>query len=593
MRNELKRLQAAMRRDGTDIWLIPCRDAHGSEYIGDRDKCTEALSGFTGDSCVMAVFKEEAYLWTDGRYFEQAEKELSGSGVGLMKMGEKGVPTLPDFLESRLERGQTLAFYAPLFSVTAGRSYRKLCEKKGASVRTNLDPAELFWENRPERSRQPVWSVPIARAGKTAAEKLEELRERMQKAGATVFFTGALDETAWITNLRGSDIACNPVFLSFFLLTGTRAVLFVQEEALSEKTGHLLESQGIETRPYDSLEQDLSELSGETVLLDPASTSYAVWRLLKERNILQEDVSPAALLKCVKNSTEQRGMAACHKRDGLYLTKFLYWLKKAVRSGKQLTEGEAAAQLDLLRSRDPRFVDLSFPTISAYGPNAAMAHYQAEAMGGAVLQKRGLYLVDSGAHYQDGTTDVTRTIALGPTTLEEKRHYTLTVIGMLRLMNAVFPEGVRGVNLDTFARAAMWREGVDFNHGTGHGVGCLNVVHEGPVAVRIRPGADPKRDLPFVPGMVTSDEPGVYVEGKHGVRTENLLLCVPFRKQKGFYAFRTLTLAPLDPAPLLVSMMTEQDRRQYNAYQRLVYRSLASSLTEPERKWLAHETREL
>ena len=591
MREGLAKLQASMEHENIDIWLIPCRDAHGSEFIGERDKCTEELSGFTGDSCEMAVFRDEAFLWTDGRYFEQAEKELSGSGISLMRMGEPGVPTLDAFLKERLSKGQTLAFYAPLFGASRGEKFKLLADGKEAFLVTDRDPADVFWEARPSRSCQPVRLVPERYTGRSSAEKLSDIRAVMKNEGAGVFFTGALDETAWVTNLRGGDIACNPLFLSYLLVKEAEALLFVQEEALTDDAREYLGRQGIGTRPYDCLRDALAAIRGEKVLADLSSTSFAVRDIfMKGGNTIIGHLSPAARLKCVKNAVEQKGMRSCHVRDGAYLTKYLYWLKKRISSGKKLTETEAADYLDSLRKKDRKFVDLSFPTISAYGPNAAMAHYQAEE-GGALLKKRGLYLVDSGAHYLDGTTDVTRTIALGPLTKEEKRHCTLTVIGMLRLMNAVFPRGARGCNLDTIARDAMWRQGIDFNHGTGHGVGCLNVVHEGPVSVRMRPGADPGRDIPFEPGMVTSDEPGVYVEGKHGVRTENLLLCVPHKTYKGFLCFEPLTMAPLDPEIIDLSLMTDEDKALYNAYQALVYRRISPKLTEEERNWLRDETR--
>ena len=333
--------------------------------------------------------------------------------------------------------------------------------------------------------------------------------------------------------------------------------------------------------------------------MDMSAVNYDCWLRVSGRNSVKDAVSPAALLKCVKNEAEQKCMRDCHLRDGVWLTKFLYRLKTAVTApdyGKKtgcLTETDAAAMLDGLRASDPKFLSLSFPTISAWGPNAALPHYFPVEETAAKILPKGLYLVDSGAQYQDGTTDVTRTIALGRTTKEERRNYTLTVVGMLNLMNAVFPRGTRGMNLDTFARQALWARGINFNHGTGHGVGCLLNVHEGPAAVRPRPNPDARRDIPFEPGMVTSDEPGVYVEGSHGIRTENLLLCVRHPKYDGFYCFESLTFAPLDPDPLDLSVMTDEDLDRFNAYQTQVRRKIGPKLNEEERNWLIHETREI
>ena len=591
MRQELAALRGAMKEEGITAWISPCSDAHGSEYIGEHDQCVRFLSGFTGDSCTLLVMEEEAYLWTDGRYFEQAEKELQGSGITLMKMGEKGVPSLSLFLRQNLGREDVPAFFAPLFGAGQGRELTELFESVCGAYRTDLDLPGRVWKDRPARSCSRLWVHPEKYAGESADRKISRLREAVRKAGCTCFFTGALDEVAWILNLRGSDIACNPVFLSWLLLKEDSCVLFLQREALTEGAAEALK--GVEIRDYDEVLPVLRALEGEKVLMDLTAVSFSCWNAVREKNRVKDGLSPAARMKCVKNETEIRCMKKSHLRDGVYLTKYLFRVKKAAAAGRNVTETEAAEVLDRMRAGDPEYVSLSFPTISAYGANAAMAHYMPRPETAAVLRRKGLYLVDSGAQYMDGTTDVTRTIALGPVTRREKRDYTLTVIGMLRLMHAVFPAGTRGMNLDTFARQAMWEEGVDFNHGTGHGVGFLNNVHEMPVSVRMRPSADPKRDIPFEPGMVTSDEPGVYVPGKYGIRTENLLLCTAHPKFEGFCAFVPLTLVPLDPEPLDRTVMSEQDIRWYNEYQSLVRRKIGPKLTEEERDWLDYETREI
>lgn len=592
MREALTALRREMKKQGISFWISPCQDAHGSEYISAHDECVRFLSGFTGDSCTLLVSAAGAWLWTDGRYFVQAEQELKGSGVKLMKMGEPEVPTLEAFLRNMLKEGEVLGFCAELISAKQGRRYLQIAEERGATLRTDRDLPGRVWKERPARSKEPIWVHAERYAGESAAEKLKLVREEMREQGATVFITSALGESAWLTNLRGSDIACNPMFLSYLVVKPHSAAIYLQKEALTPEAEAYLHSQKITVKRYDRFLKSISLLKNERLLMDSAVASYAMLEALDQSNELLDGLSPIYVLKSVKNSTEIEGMKACHIRDGVYLTRFLYWVKKHIREAGEScwTETELSDRLDALRAEDPDYVSLSFPTISAYGANAAMCHYSATPESAAAVEPRGLYLVDSGAQYLDGTTDVTRTVAVGETTEEERQDYTLAVIGMLNLMGAVFPYGTRGMNLDTYARQAMWARGRDFNHGTGHGVGHLNNVHEMPVSVRFRPHPDPRRDIPFVPGMVTSDEPGIYIEGSHGVRSENLILCVPHPDYEGFYTFEALTMAPLDPEPLELSLMKKADIRRFNRYQQLVYETLAPLLGEEERAWLAQLT---
>lgn len=595
MRDAIIRLRESMREAGVTVWVSPCSDAHGSEYIGAADQTVRFLSGFTGDSSTVVVTDTEACLFTDGRYFVQAELELAGSGITLMKMGEPGVPTITDYLRSALTEGGALGFYAPLISARQGSVWQRAAAAKGASLKTDRDLAGEVWEDRPDRSVSPLMVHDLKYAGESAAEKLSRLRAEMKKQGAEVFITGALDETAWITNLRGADIECNPVFLSYLVLTEEDCTLYVQEAALTEEARRHLEKEGITAADYDSFGEALSRIRGKRILLDVTGANYDTFLRLHSSNALVDVLSPAAVLKCVKNDREIRCMKASHLRDGVYVTKYIYYLKRLAREGfpKGYTEVDAARVLDGLRAADPKYVSLSFPTISAYADNAAMCHYMPEEKTAKVLKAKGMYLVDSGAQYLDGTTDVTRTIALGRTTKEERRNYTLTVCGMLSLLYAVFPRGVRGLNLDTFARKALWENGLDFNHGTGHGVGFFNNVHEMPVSVRMRPSADPRQDIAYVPGMVTSDEPGVYIEGRHGIRTENMILCAEHPKFRGFLKFETLTLVPLDPELLDTDYMTDTDLQRYNEYQALVLKKIGPKLTGEERDWLENETRSI
>jgi Xaa-Pro aminopeptidase len=593
MRKELTDFRKIMKNRKITAWLSPCSDRHGGEYISAYDQCVKYLSGFTGDSSTLLILEKEAYLWTDGRYFVQAEKELKGSGISLMKAGEPGVPSMEEFIVSTLSDGDTFGFYAPLIDAQFGEKLVGELEKKHVGVHTDEDIVDMVWKNRPARSCHPVFVFPVASAGEDTGRKLRRIRLEMKKSDCDCFITSHLDEIAWLTNLRGADIECNPLFLSHLIVTKHDCRLFIQKKEAGNAVRKYLRETGITLCDYDDWTEAVKSLKGFRIFLDKAKTDYETFTALSGGNRITDAFSPVALMKCVKNKTEIMHMRESHIRDGVYVTKFLYRLLSDMDAGKKITETDAAEMLDGIRAADRQYVSLSFPTISACGSNAAMCHYMPEKKTAAVLKKKGFYLVDSGAQYKDGTTDVTRTFALGETTAREKRDYTLTVIGMLRLMHAVFPAGIRGTNLDTIARMPLWEHGLDFNHGTGHGVGFLNTVHEMPVSVRMRPSKDPRMDVPFCPGMITSDEPGIYIAGEYGIRTENMILCVKDGKRKGFFAFEPLTFVPLDERPLDVSVMTGQDIQYFNDYQKQVREKIGPHLNAAERAWLIHETAEI
>jgi len=593
MKKELKEFRKSMKEKKITAWLSPCLDRHGSEYIGAHDECIRFLSGFTGDSCMLLVLPDAAYLWTDGRYFVQAAAELKNSGVKLMKMGEPGVPTLEEFILRTLKGGDCLGFYAPLFPARRMEALTRRLSEKCVNIMTSEDLVDTIWKDRPARSCNPVWIHDLSYAGESTAQKLKKVRLAMKEHRCDIYLTSVLNETAWLTNLRGSDIECNPLFLSYLMISEKTCRLFVQKKALNAEVRTYCRKNSVMLCDYEDWGKETKRLKGHRILIDLTASDFETYRNISGNNETEDAISPISLFKCVKNETEIRHMKQSHIRDGAAETKYLYWLLQSVKSGKKLSETDAAAHLDMLRGRNSRFVSLSFPTISAYGPNAAMCHYMPVPETAAVILPKGLYLVDSGAQYLDGTTDVTRTYAMGKTTLQQRTDYTLTVIGMLRLMHAVFPEGIRGTNLDTFARKPLWEKGRDFNHGTGHGVGFLSNVHEMPVSVRVHPNADPRKDLPFVPGMITSDEPGIYIDGKYGIRTENMILCVRDKKRKGFLKFEPLTFVPLDPAPLETSLMTEEDISFYNSYQAEVRKKIGPHLNRAEREWLNHETAEI
>ncbi len=590
MREQIQKLREVMKKYGMDAWVAPTADAHQSEYVGDHDQCRAYLSGFTGSAGTLVVLKDRAALWVDGRYFVQGRKQLEGSGIDLMEMGEKGVPTLLEYLKENLNIGETLGFYAKLFGAGEGEQWEK--ELHGIQMRTDVDIVDEVWLDRPARSAKKVWRID-AYCGEETKSKLERVRKEMKENCADVLLACSLSDIAWLTNLRGDDIECNPLFLSYLAIEEDRCTLFIQSCAMSEEIANYLKDQGIETAEYDDWNQFVKELKGRKILLDQKDCDYQTLCDARKDNEFIFVVSPLALMKIVKNDTEVANMRKSHVRDGVYMVKYIKWIKESVKRGEKINEVEASDYLDKLRLKDEiggLGVELSFDTISGYASNAAIVHYKANRETAATLEPRGLYLFDSGAQYKDGTTDVTRTIALGETSDIEKQDYTLTTIGMLRLLNARFKEGARGYNLDTYARMKMWEYGRDFNHGTGHGVGFCNTVHEGPNSIRLTPNPDPRRDVVIRENMVVSDEPGIYIEGSHGIRVENLVVSVK-DEQEGFLHFDSLTIVPLDPEPLNVDIMEERDKQLYNEYQAMVYKTLSPYLDDEEKKWLLNETR--
>lgn len=587
-------LRERMKERGIDACLIPTADFHGSEYVNDYFKCREYITGFTGSAGTAVITADAAGLWTDGRYFVQAAGELSGSEVILYRMGEEGVPSVEDYLSEAIPDGGCLAFDGRVVSGQEGIRLEKRLAARKIRVSCGEDPVGEIWKERPALPANPVWILDETYAGESAAHKLERVRKVMKDQGAGVHILTSLDDIIWLLNLRGNDIPCTPVFLSYLILTEAEAFLFVQKEALDEKVTSYLEQLEVRILDYNAVYMWVSSLRQGKVMLEKACVNYTLLQSLSDTVEILDRMNPSSEMKAVKNPTEISHIRRAHIRDGVAMVRFIRWLKEAVnKEASEVDEYSAAARLDALRAEQEGFLDLSFETISAYGLNAAMCHYSASEESSAVLKPAGLYLVDSGGQYLEGTTDVTRTIALGPLTEKEKEYFTLVACSMLRLLAAKFPSGSRGVNVDYAARELLWKRGLDFNHGTGHGVGFLSGVHERPNSIRWRLAPGAVNSAVFKEGMITSDEPGLYLEGEFGIRTENLMLCVKAEKTEfgQFMKFENLTWVPIDLDAVVPEMMEPEDKRLLNEYHSQVYQTLAPYLTEEEAGWLARETR--
>lgn len=588
----LNSLRTLMRERGMDAYLVPTADFHESEYVGDYFKCRSFMTGFTGSAGTLVVTLEDAALWVDGRYFVQAGNQLKGSSVRLMKMGEEGVPEISDFIIDTVKEGGCLGFDGRVVDSFTGLELEKRLDEKGASVKYQEDLIDQVWTDRPALSARPVWILKEEFAGKSASEKLSDLRGEMKKAGASVHVLTSLDDIAWLLNIRGDDVRCNPVVLSYLAVTGTEAFLFINPQVLDQEMEAYLKGLGITLKPYDEIYEYIKTLQNEKVLLETARVNYAIIRGLDSSNEIINQMNPTVLAKAVKNPVEIENMKKAHIKDGVVMARFACWLKKNI--GKiPMDEISLEKKLDSMRFETEGNLGLSFDTISAYGANAAMCHYSATEETNTPVEPRGFYLVDSGGQYYEGTTDITRTFAMGPLTKEEKEHYTLVLISMLRLGDVKFPYGARGLTLDYAARQVFWDRGLNFNHGTGHGVGYLLNVHERPVGIRWKMVPERMDSCVLEPGMISSDEPGIYIEGSHGIRTENLMLCVKREKNEygQFLGFEYLTCAPIDLDGVEKSLMTDHDVELLNRYHAHVYETLSPYLEGEEKEWLKEATR--
>lgn len=586
----IKRLRKLMREGRIDAYLVPTSDYHESEYVGSHFSCREYITGFTGSAGTALIGRDWAGLWTDGRYFVQAASELEGSGVELMKIGEPGVPTIEEYLEKHLPQQGILGFDGRVVSARMGEDLKKRLESRNVSFAYTEALIGEIWEERPGLSAEPVWVLEERYAGRPAAEKIAELRQEMKAVQATVHILTTLDDIVWLLNIRGNDIPHNPVVLSYAAVTDREFLLFVNSKVLSGEVSAYLKGLGVTICPYQEIYTYVQELYHERVLLEKGKVNYAIVNYLDDSNRIIDQMNPTVMKKAQKTQTEIDNLKKAHIRDGVAMTKFIYWVKQNI--GKiPMTECSAAEYLKTLR-RKQGALDESFATISAYGSNAAMCHYHAEEGRCAVLKPQGLYLVDSGGQYLEGTTDITRTMALGPVTDKEKEHYTLVLMSMLRLGHVRFLEGCSGLSLDYVARELMWQRGLNYNHGTGHGVGYLLNVHERPVGIRFKTVPERQDGAAFMPGMVCSDEPGIYIEGSHGIRTENLMFCkeAQVTEYGRFFSFEYLTYVPIDLEPVDVTLMEARDIAYLNEYHNQVYEKISPYLEKKEAEWLKKVT---
>lgn len=595
IKERLALLRCEMSKKGITVYYIPTADAHDSEYVCDYFKVREYFSGFTGSNGTLIIFAEDAFLFTDGRYFIQAEQELLGSQITLMRMGQEGVPSILEFIKSRLSASDCIGFDGMVVSADFGEKLSAICQKTGSKISNEIDLAGNLIQNRTALPCNPIWIMSEEIAGKSVRDKREELITELDQKGLDGVFFSRLDDIMWLFNLRGSDIDYNPVALSYAYVTKERMVLFLQTASTSHIIQEYAKKNQFEILPYEDVQSFLKEQipAQYRILVDPKHLSS---RLLSCIRIQAEPIyaqSPVEISKAVKNEIEIEQIRKYYVQDSVAVIRLILWLKEQIGI-RTITEMDAAEYLMGERRKIQGYLYDSFPTISAYGANAAMMHYEPSIEKPVQLLKKGMLLVDSGGQYMGATTDVTRTILLGTVSEEEKLHFTKTACGMLALLKARFLEGCTGRNLDILARNPLWKLGIDYQCGTGHGVGfCLN-VHEGPQGIRWKP-TDLSMDAVIKPGMLVTDEPGVYVKNRYGIRTENVLLCRSDEKNEygQFLNFETLTFVPIDLDGILPEEMQEEDRRNLNEYHQLVYQKTAPFLNAKEKKWLQNATREI
>ena len=587
--SNLSNLREVMKKENVDYYIIPSADSHQSEYVPEYYKGRAYVSGFTGSAGTLLVGLDESYLWTDGRYFIQAENQLRGSGIKLMKINTPGYPTLIEWIKDNIKDSKTLAFDGSTISTNEYKDYKQLSEKNNFNIKMDKDFLSLIWENRPELSKEKIFIHDTKYCGKSASEKLKEVRVEMEKLEGENFIITSLDDIAWLFNIRGNDIAYNPVALSYALINKDEAILYIEDEKVTEEDKKKLENEGVSLKAYNKIYDDIKNIRG-SVIIDVSKVNGKLYSLIPEDVKVIENLNITTSLKAIKNEVEIKNMEVSQVRDGVAMVKFIKWLKENINK-INMDEVSVADKLEEIRSKGENFKGLSFDTICGYKEHAAMMHYSATEESKYNLKAERMLLIDSGAQYLDGTTDITRTFILGQISEEEKRDFTLVLKSHIALATTIFLKGVSGVNLDAISRRPLWKYGMDYKCGTGHGVGFFLNVHEGPQAVR--PFGT---SVPLEPGMVVTNEPGAYKEGKHGIRIENTLLVTEALKDKEmgeFYKFNTISYCPIDLEGVDISLLNEEEIEWLNDYHTTVYEKLSPYLDEEEKEFLKRETRRI
>ncbi|WP_105619232.1 aminopeptidase P family protein [Vallitalea okinawensis] len=590
-KERVRTLQKIMREKGMDVYIIPSSDSHQSEYVADYFKSRQFISGFTGSAGTVIVSLEHGNgLWTDGRYFIQAEEEIKGSSIDLFKMGEEGVPTINQWLKKNLADGATIGFDGRLFSANYVTKMKKELKNKDFNYQINDDLIDLIWIDRPAMPAEKVIEHDLKFAGKQSRDKIKEIRELMVEEDADTYVIGSLDDIVWLCNIRGNDMQYSPVVYAYAMITMETTSLYVDLSKISDGIKNTLLGEGITVKTYDALWEDINNLdASRKVALDSNRINSALYSKVKEQCKVREIKEISALLKAKKNEIEIENLRKCNIRDNVAMVKFLYWLKSNIGKIK-ITELDIEDKLLELRSQMENNLGASFATIAAYGEHGALNHYKASEESQKTLEPEGFVLIDSGGQYYDGTTDITRTIVLGPITEEMRRNYTLVLRGNINLSRVIFRQGTKGCNLDALARMPLWEHGLEFKHGTGHGLGFFLNVHEGPHNI-----SQHLVDVPLEVGMVVTNEPGYYVEGDYGIRLENDILVAPQNKTEWgqFLKFETLTYCPFDLEAIDTSLLKDEEKQWLNEYHKKTYELLAPYLNEDEKVWLKENTKEV
>ena len=595
IKSRLNKLREYMQEYNIYAYIIPSSDNHQSEYVGDYFKSRQFISGFTGSAGTVIVTLEEAGLWTDGRYFIQAEKQLEGTGIKLFKMGEEGVPTTDEYLYQSIPEGKVLGFDGRLISAKEGSTLADKLANKNITIEYNYDLVDRIWEDRPSLSTKSAYLLEEKYAGETFSSKLARLREVMKEKGVQNHVITTLDDIAWLFNIRGRDVLYTPVVLSYALITLNDVYLFIDENKLDENILNELNKENVKIMPYNDIYEFVKTIDvSEKVLVDESKVNYAILNNIPSKIEKINDYNPTMFMKAKKNPVELENIRNSHIKDGVAFTKFMYWLKNNI--GKiEISELSATQKLEDFRREQDKFIEPSFSTIAAYKEHAAMMHYSANEESNYRLEPKDLFLVDSGGQYFDGTTDITRTMALGPIPKNVRRDFTNVVRGMIRLSKAKFLHGCRGYNLDVLARSPLWEQGIDYKCGTGHGIGFVLNVHEGPNGFRWKVREDVDDTCILEEGMVTTNEPGVYVENSHGIRIENEIVVRKAEKNEygQFMDFEVITFAPIDLDAIDESLFLKDEREYLNNYHKQVYEKISPYLNKEEKEWLKIYTREI